>query len=98
MVIEDAFILGHLVGNISSAGEINAVFKAFDAMRRPRCQRVIDIGRKTGRLFYGQDEDARVNTEKLNEALGLTFAHVGALDLKSHKEDALETMRAFLSN
>lgn len=95
MAIEDAFILGHLVGNISSAGETNAAFKAFDTVRRPRCQQIIDSGRKTGQLFCGQDEEAGVNPGKLNEALGLTFAHV-ALNLESHKEDALVSMRAFL--
>lgn len=98
MAVEDAFVLGHLVGNISSAREIDAAFRAFDVVRRPRCQRIIDTGRRTGRLFCGQDEAAGVNAGKLNEALGETFAHVGALDLESHRKDALETMRAFLSN
>ncbi|KAI1370545.1 FAD/NAD(P)-binding domain-containing protein [Hypoxylon crocopeplum] len=98
MAIEDAFILGHLLSNVSSVGEINGAFRAFDALRRPRCQRVIDTGRKTGRLFYGQDEVARLDPKKLNESLGLTFAHVGALNLESHKNDALETMRAFLGS
>ncbi|KAI0157096.1 hypothetical protein GGR52DRAFT_189773 [Hypoxylon sp. FL1284] len=79
--IEDAFVLSHLIGNVSSAGEISAVFKAFDAVRRPRCQRVIDTGRDSGRLFCGQ-----------------AFGHVGALDLESHKEDALTTTRTFLDS
>ncbi|KAK8001661.1 FAD/NAD(P)-binding domain-containing protein [Apiospora marii] len=96
MVIEDAFILGHLIGNISSTREINAAFRAFDAIRRPRCQRVIDAGRETGRLFCGQDETAGLNPAKLGEALGRTFAHVGGLELKPHREDALETMRTLL--
>ncbi|KAI0010716.1 FAD/NAD(P)-binding domain-containing protein [Xylariaceae sp. FL0662B] len=97
IAIEDAFILGHLVGNVSCSGEIAAAFRAFDALRRPRCQRVIDTGRETGRLFCGQDEATGLDPNKLNEALGRTFAHVGALNLESHKEDALKTMRAFLS-
>ncbi|KAK8058014.1 hypothetical protein PG994_008462 [Apiospora phragmitis] len=80
MVIEDAFILGHLIGNISSRGEINAAFRAFDVVRRPRYEAV------------------GANPEKLNEALGRTFAHVTALELKPHKEEALETMRTLLSS
>ncbi|KAK7955145.1 salicylate hydroxylase [Apiospora saccharicola] len=98
MVIEDAFILGHLIGNISSAEDINAAFSTFDAVRRPRCQRVIDAGRETGRLFCGQDEVAGLNPAKLGEALGRTFAHVGGLELKTHKEEALAGMRILLSN
>ncbi|KAK8124243.1 uncharacterized protein PG998_000002 [Apiospora kogelbergensis] len=89
LAIEDAFILGHLAGSISSTVEINAAFRAFDAVRRPRCQEVIDAGRETGRLFCGQDEYAGLNPEKLNKALGRTFAHVGDLALALHKEEAL---------
>ncbi|KAI1394474.1 FAD/NAD(P)-binding domain-containing protein [Hypoxylon trugodes] len=98
MAIEDAFILGHLLGDISSVQEVNAAFRAFDALRRPRCQRVIDTGRKTGHLFCGQDEVAGLDARKLNESLGQTFAHVGSLNLESHKNDALKTMRAFLAS
>ncbi|KAK7955858.1 FAD/NAD(P)-binding domain-containing protein [Apiospora aurea] len=97
LVIEDAFILGHLIGNISSAGEINAAFRAFNAVRRPRCQRVIDAGRETGRLFCGQDEAVGLNPGKLNEALGRTFAHVGNLELNPHKEEALVAIQKLLS-
>ncbi|KAI0015517.1 FAD/NAD(P)-binding domain-containing protein [Xylariomycetidae sp. FL0641] len=94
--IEDAFLIGHLLGKISSAGEIDAAFKAFDALRRPRCQQVVDNGRRTGRLFCGQDEVAGLNAEKLSRELGLMFAPLGTLDLKSHKEDALGKMRTWL--
>ncbi|KAK6860431.1 FAD/NAD(P)-binding domain-containing protein [Apiospora arundinis] len=97
LVIEDAFILGHLIGNISSISEINAAFRAFDAVRRPRCQRVINAGRETGRLFCGQHEIAGLDPEKLNEALGCTFAHVGGLQLQAHKDEALGIMRTLLS-
>ncbi|KAK6829490.1 hypothetical protein PG987_010074 [Apiospora arundinis] len=65
LVIEDAFILGRLIADISSVGEINAAFRAFDAIRRPRCQRVIDAGRETGRLFCGQHETAGLDPERL---------------------------------
>lgn len=97
MVIEDAFILGHLIGNISSTGEINAAFGAFDAIRRPRCQQIIDAGRETGRLFCGQDEAAGLNPGKLGEAIGRRFGLVGGLQLKPHKAEALATMRTLLS-
>ncbi|OTA98809.1 hypothetical protein M426DRAFT_28081 [Hypoxylon sp. CI-4A] len=98
VAIEDAFILGHIFGQVSSVGDINAAFRAFDVLRRPRCQKIIDTGRGTGRLFCGQDEAAGLDPKKLNESLGQMFAHIGTLDLESHKKDALETMRAFLSS
>ncbi|KAI1758564.1 FAD/NAD(P)-binding domain-containing protein [Hypoxylon sp. FL1150] len=92
------FILGHLFGNVSSPGEIKAAFRAFDAVRRPRYQPVIDIDRGTDRLFCGQDEGAGLDPRKLNNSLGVMFGHVGALNLESHKNDALEMMRVFLDS
>ncbi|KAK7748376.1 hypothetical protein SLS62_008639 [Diatrype stigma] len=98
LAIEDAFILGYLVSNISATDEIEAAFRTFDVLRRPRCQRIIDAGRKTGHLFCGQDEAARFNAGKLGEALGQMFAAVSDLNLESHKKEALETMRAYLGH
>ncbi|KAI1348436.1 FAD/NAD(P)-binding domain-containing protein [Xylaria sp. FL0043] len=96
--IEDAFIIGHLFSNITTAAEIESAFKAFDALRRPRCQQVVDNGRRTGRLFCGQDETAGLDAEKLGRELGLMFGPLGALDLKLYKEEALSIMQEFLNN
>ncbi|KAI0879769.1 FAD/NAD(P)-binding domain-containing protein [Hypoxylon argillaceum] len=96
--IEDAFIMGRLFSNISTAAEIEAAFKAFDALRRPRCQQMVDNGRRIGRLFCGQDETAGVDAEKLSRELGLMFGPLGAFELKLHKEDALSRMQEFLND
>ncbi|KAK3314591.1 hypothetical protein B0H66DRAFT_627221 [Apodospora peruviana] len=52
---EDAMILGTLLRNISSADDINAASRAYDAIRRPRCQRVIDSSQAMGDICCVQD-------------------------------------------
>ncbi|KAI1279384.1 FAD/NAD(P)-binding domain-containing protein [Xylaria sp. FL0933] len=96
--IEDAFIIGHLFSNISTAAEIGSAFEASDGLRRPRCQELVDNGRRTGRLFCGRDETAGLNVEKLGRELGLMFGPLGALDLKLQREEALSMMQEFLNN
>ncbi len=54
--LEDAMILGELFANIQSPEDINAAFSAYDMMRRPRCQQVIDSSRGTGAICCGQHE------------------------------------------
>ncbi|KAI1849071.1 hypothetical protein JX265_013086 [Neoarthrinium moseri] len=94
LAIEDALVLGHLLSNVSSPQELEDAFKAFDKVRRPRCQAVIDSGRATGRLFCGQNPDVGLSAEKMGNALGPLFAHLDTLSLDSHKEAALNNLKA----
>ncbi|KAI0553953.1 hypothetical protein F4679DRAFT_580122 [Xylaria curta] len=61
--IEYALILGR----ITSLKEISATFQAFDAVRRPKCQRLVDSSEETGRIMWGRS-DAR-DPEMLRDAL-----------------------------
>lgn len=93
LAIEDALVLGHLLSNISSVGDLEAVFRAFDAVRRPRCQSVVDSSRATGQLLCGQTPDIGVAAGKMGEALGPLFVHIDALSLEAHKKKALDKLQ-----
>lgn len=90
LAIEDALVLGHLLGAISSIKVIDAAFKAFDVVRRPRCQAVVDSSRATGQLLTGQDSQIGIGAVDMGKALGPLFEHIDALDLASHKQMALD--------
>ncbi|KAI0835344.1 FAD/NAD(P)-binding domain-containing protein [Hypoxylon sp. FL0890] len=90
MALEDAFILGSLLHNIKYTGNIDAIFKAFDTVRRPRCQRIIDTSRETGELCRNH---VGLNTEQIRDLLGPLSDHIGALDLEAHKMDAFHELR-----
>ncbi|KAI0189055.1 FAD/NAD(P)-binding domain-containing protein [Astrocystis sublimbata] len=94
--IEDAFVLGHLLGAVSSAAEVPTALKTFSAVRWPRCQEVVENGRRTGRLFCGQDQAAGLDAEKLRNELGALFEPLGDLDLGVLAEHAVEGMRVLL--
>ncbi|KAI2630915.1 FAD/NAD(P)-binding domain-containing protein [Hypoxylon sp. NC1633] len=98
LAVEDALILGHLLSRISSAGEIEAVFKAFDAVRRPRCQRVVDTSRATGRLLSGRNSQVGVDPKAMADELDVLFGHIDALDLEVHKQEALDELRKQLAH
>ncbi|KAI1417355.1 FAD/NAD(P)-binding domain-containing protein [Hypoxylon sp. FL1857] len=92
---EDAAILGTLLANISSADEIDAAFKAYDAVRRPRGQRVIDSSRGTGEIFTGQNKEVAMTVDGLRNALARRWEFLN-IDLDAHKKDALSKMREIL--
>ncbi|KAI0864615.1 salicylate hydroxylase [Xylaria cubensis] len=93
--IEDALILDTVLGHITSREEIPAAFQAFDAIRRPRCQRLVDSSKETGRIMCGRS-DAR-DSETLREALKGRWKFIYNLDVEMHKQEALQKLRDFQS-
>ncbi|KAI0116564.1 FAD/NAD(P)-binding domain-containing protein [Hypoxylon sp. NC0597] len=67
---EDAVILGTFLANISNADETGTMFKAYDTVKRPRCQRVSDSSRATGEIFTGQNKEVAMKLDELRSVLG----------------------------
>lgn len=91
--IEDAMILGSLLSEITSSTEIGAAFRAFDAVRRPRAQRIIDSSRETGQIMCGQNVDVGLNKDKIRQAVASKWSFILGLDMARHKKDAVQQMR-----
>ena len=49
--LEDAAVLDHLFSRLTSPSQIEAMFSAYDAVRRPRSQAVVELARKFGRMY-----------------------------------------------
>ncbi|KAI1352182.1 salicylate hydroxylase [Xylaria sp. FL0043] len=90
LAIEDAMVLGALLAEISSSKDIESAFRAYDEVRRPRCQQVIDSSRETGRIFCGQ---SGLQADKLRGLLAPRWDFIFGLDMEAHKQDALAKMR-----
>jgi salicylate hydroxylase len=94
--IEDAMILGHLLSHITSKDQVNAAFEAYDIVRRPRCQQVIDSSRGTGLIFCGQNSEIGLDPAKLRSLVPPRWGFIMALDMEAHKQDALNKMKEIL--
>ncbi|KAI1642337.1 salicylate hydroxylase [Daldinia loculata] len=90
LAIEDAMVLGTLFANISSPSDINAAFEAYDLLRRPRCQRVIDSSRETGQILCGQVD---LHANELRGLLAPRWNFIFELDMESHKREAVDKLR-----
>jgi len=87
--IEDVMILDALFGGIKEGTEIPAAFKAFDAVRRPRSQQVIESSAGTAKILCGKEPGVGLDPDKIREATGPRWGFIFALDYKEHKTDAL---------
>ncbi|KAH8896283.1 salicylate hydroxylase [Thozetella sp. PMI_491] len=95
MAFEDAAVLGALFGSVTTRDDLGPALCAYDAIRRPRGQRVIDSSRGTGRIFCGQDELIGLDPQKFLGAVATRWTFITELDLGRHKEEARALMKKF---
>jgi salicylate hydroxylase len=90
MAMEDAFVLSSLIASGGSVQEIEKVFRAYDAVRRPRTQECI---RRSLDASIGYDlmlPDARDDVVALKEHLEESFKWLWHEDLEAQLERAKE--------
>ncbi|OTA98272.1 hypothetical protein M426DRAFT_17561 [Hypoxylon sp. CI-4A] len=87
IAIEDTMILGALFANISSPKEITAAFKAYDTIRRPRCQKVADSSRETGLIFCGK---SGLDVAELRTKISTKWNFILDLGMDEHQQEAMK--------
>ncbi|KAH8585960.1 putative salicylate hydroxylase [Bisporella sp. PMI_857] len=87
--MEDALILGRLLGDkkTQSASDIPAAFEAYDAVRRPRSQKVVTTSRAAG-LTYAFQGAAGCNVESIREELLQRYQWIWEEDMEKQAEQA----------
>lgn len=89
MAIEDAFILSQLLGKAHGLEDVSRAFEAYDAVRRPRTQRVItDSKDNVARYLVTADAEG----EELQRALDgyqVKFGWLWKIDLDDHLQEAV---------
>ncbi|KFY90231.1 hypothetical protein V498_06088 [Pseudogymnoascus sp. VKM F-4517 (FW-2822)] len=90
--VEDAFVLSSLLGQVTSAANITQAFKAYDAVRRPRSQRVVTTSKEAGCLYEMEDEEVGCDLDKARENLLARCEWIWGNDVKSQFREAQDAM------
>jgi len=91
--IEDTMILRTLLASIRVPEQLDASLSAYDEVRRPRTQRIVESSRITGMIMSGRGEGIGVHTEKMRQGLKERWEFIYDLDIERHKEDALAALK-----
>ena len=91
--IEDAMVLRTLLASIQTPDQLDGALLAYDEVRRPRTQRIVESSRATGMIMSGRGEGVGVDAAKMREALEERWAFIYDFDVKRHGEDALAALR-----
>ena len=91
--LEDAFILSMLLGDKKTrcAGDMPAAFRAYDAIRRPRSQKVVSTSRAAGATYALQGQ-ARDNLDQVGEELLQRYKWIWDEDMQVQAEHARELL------
>ncbi|KAI5927598.1 hypothetical protein F4810DRAFT_648472 [Camillea tinctor] len=81
--LEDAAVLCHLLALIKSPDQLETAFKVYDAIRRPRAQKVVLTSYDAGLLYMWQDEKIGDDMDKILENANQRLHWIWLHDLKT---------------
>lgn len=95
--LEDAVMLARLLGLVRSADQIDSAIEIYDAMRRPRAQKVVRDSKEVGMAYYllhpEFGHDLKKITAAANERLPQIWYHDVDGDLQRAEEMFFASLR-----
>ena len=94
MAIEDALIMSNLLGEVKDPhnGDIEAAFRAFDRVRRPRTQKLVTTSKDAGELWDLEARGVGNDLEKFRANTAVRMDWIWDIDFEQH---LLEAKRFF---
>ena len=99
--IEDSAVLNALFAQVNTLDDIHCALAAFDAARRPRSSRVVEIAREVGQFFHYRFGDAWKEgdgIEKLKERFRTAASFTNDADLSVQSQEAVDAFRELKLN
>lgn len=97
MAIEDGFILGRLLGAIENPTDLPHVFKAYDAIRRPRTQQVVKESKDNVARYQAISSAQGEELERLKAESHDVFGMIFNYDLDESLSEAISILRTHKS-
>ncbi|VBB80735.1 Putative salicylate hydroxylase [Podospora comata] len=90
--LEDAAVLDHLFERVKQPSQIEAALGAYDAVRRPRSQDVVDVARMLGRAYAFAERDIHEDPKKARVFFTQAGRFTNEADLTRQNEEAMAKM------
>lgn len=88
MALEDAYILSNLLGSIHQSSDIERAFKAYDAIRRPRSQKLVTTSREAGEIYEFEGVGIGDDVRAIKADLDRRWEWIWQEDLPKELEEA----------
>lgn len=90
MAMEDAYVLSQVISRVDDAKDLEQAFKVYDAVRRPRTQRLVENSRISGQCWQFRYDGVKDDPVKLREQLDERFQWIWYHDLEAELNEALK--------
>jgi salicylate hydroxylase len=93
---EDASTMLALFKEVTDVSHVHKAFEAFDAIRRPRSQQVVELSRMFGRLYAFMEEGVGDDLNKIRMKMGEGSKIMSDADLQEQNEEAVRYFKGLL--
>ncbi|KAI1776428.1 FAD/NAD(P)-binding domain-containing protein [Hypoxylon cercidicola] len=87
--LEDAAVLDHLFAHVRAEHQIGRALRAYDEVRRPRSQAVVDLARRFGRVYAYAEDGMHEDPARMKSFFGEMAAFTNAFDVEGQNGAAL---------
>jgi salicylate hydroxylase len=84
MAIEDALVLGHVLGLASCQGEFGKAFASYESTRLERCMKVVESSRECGEIYQFLHDEIHDNLSQVDKNLLTRYNWIWDIDLETH--------------
>lgn len=88
--LEDAAVLDYLFSRVRSPEHTKAALLAYDTIRRPRSQKVVDLARQFGRIYAYAEDGMHEDPVRMKQFFAGAAAFTNNADVKKQNDDAME--------
>jgi salicylate hydroxylase len=91
-------VLDHLFSHLSNPTQVKVLLAAYDSVRRPRSQAVVDMARKFGRVYAFAESDLHEKPDKARAFFKEATTYTNNADLTQQNDKAMETFRSAIQS
>lgn len=92
MSVEDSFIISSLLSQAKTTNEAVNALKAYDQVRRPRTQRIVESSLGTGAIMTGRGGETKMPLDQVKEKLTHRWDFILGIELEKHRDEAVAIM------
>lgn len=92
MSVEDSFIISSLLSRAKTTNEAMNALKAYDQVRRPRTQRIVESSLGTGAIMTGRGGETKMPLDQVKEKLMHRWDFILGIELEKHRDEAIAIM------
>lgn len=92
MSVEDSFIISSLLSRAKTTNEAVNALKAYDQVRRPRTQRIVESSLGTGAIMTGRGGETKMPLDQVKEKLMHRWDFILGIELEKHRDEAIAIM------